>query len=72
MAVVTFESLKLKDATGYINHLLIGPSISQQQGYYVIDGLLDKGLIKKDKMQTIIDRTLKWMLLHAILLELIS
>lgn len=78
--MVTFESLKLKikDATGYINHLLqlIGPSISQQQGYYVIDGLLDKGLINEREakmIQTIIDReTLKWMLLHAILLELIS
>ena len=54
-----------KDATGYINHLLqlIGPSISQQQGYYVIDGLLDKGLINEREakmIQTIIDReTLK-------------
>ena len=51
--------------TGYINHLLqlIGPSISQQQGYYVIDGLLDKGLINEREakmIQTIIDReTLK-------------
>ena len=53
--MVTFESLKLKikDATGYINHLLqlIGPSISQQQGYYVIDGLLDKGLINEEKLK---------------------
>ncbi|MDU5228466.1 MAG: CtsR family transcriptional regulator, partial [Staphylococcus epidermidis] len=43
---IRITKIENKDATGYINHLLqlIGPSISQQQGYYVIDGLLDKGL----------------------------
>ena len=65
--MVTFESLKLKIKMQQVifNHLLqlIGPSISQQQGYYVIDGLLDKGLINEREakmIQTIIDReTLK-------------
>ncbi|MBF9301715.1 CtsR family transcriptional regulator, partial [Staphylococcus epidermidis] len=62
---IRITKIENKDATGYINHLLqlIGPSISQQQGYYVIDGLLDKGLINEREakmIQTIIDReTLK-------------
>ena len=62
VVVVTSESLKLnKDATGYINHLLqlIGPSISQQQAYYIIDGLLDKMLINEREakmIQAVIDR----------------
>ena len=37
----------------------IGPSISQQQAYYIIDGLLDKGLISDREarmIQVIIDR----------------
>ena len=42
---------------------LIGPTISQQQGYYVIDGLLEKGLISEREakmIQAVIDReTLK-------------
>lgn len=42
---------------------MIGPSISQQQAYYVIDGLLDKGLINQREakmIQAVIDReTLK-------------
>ena len=45
---IRITKIENKDATGYINHLLqLGPSISQQQGYYVIDGLLDKGLINE-------------------------
>jgi len=38
---IRITKIENKDATGYINHLLqlIGPSISQQQAYYIIDGL---------------------------------
>ncbi|CPM76890.1 CtsR [Staphylococcus aureus] len=38
---------------------LIGPSISQQQAYYIIDGLLDKMLINEREakmIQAVIDR----------------
>ncbi|MGU3218419.1 CtsR family transcriptional regulator [Staphylococcus aureus] len=46
---IRITKIENKDATGYINHLLqlIGPSISQQQAYYIIDGLLDKMLINE-------------------------
>ena len=62
---IRITKIENKDASGYINHLLqlIGPSISQQQAYYVIDGLLDKGLINQREakmIQAVIDReTLK-------------
>lgn len=62
---IRITKIENKDATGYINHLLqlIGPTISQQQGYYVIDGLLEKGLISEREakmIQAVIDReTLK-------------
>ena len=38
---IRITKIENKDATGYINHLLqlIGPSISQQQAYYIIDGI---------------------------------
>ena len=62
---IRITKIENKDATGYINHLLqiIGPSISQQQAYYILDGLLDKGLISEREarmIQVIVDReTLK-------------
>lgn len=62
---IRITKIETKDTTGYINRLLelIGPSISQQQAYYIIDGLLDKGYIteRESKMiQAVIDReTLK-------------
>ena len=61
---IRITKIENKDASGYINHLLqlIGPSISQQQAYYVIDGLLDKGLINQREakmIQAVIDRDIK-------------
>ncbi|HBI1456734.1 TPA: CtsR family transcriptional regulator [Staphylococcus aureus] len=58
---IRITKIENKDATGYINHLLqlIGPSISQQQAYYIIDGLLDKMLINEREakmIQAVIDR----------------
>ncbi|MCU5746704.1 CtsR family transcriptional regulator [Staphylococcus sp. SQ8-PEA] len=58
---IRITKVEHKDTTGYINHLLtlIGPSISQQQAYYIIDGLLEKGYItdRESKMiHTIVDR----------------
>lgn len=58
---IRITKVETKDATGYINHLLtlIGPSISQQQAYYIIDGLLEKGYIteRESKMiHAIVDR----------------
>ena len=62
---IRITKIENKDETGYINHLLqiIGPSISQQQAYYIIDGLLEKSYIteREAKMiNAVIDReTLK-------------
>lgn len=62
---IRITKIENKDETGYINHLLqlIGPSISQQQALYLIDGLLDKGLVNEREAKMIfaaIDReTLK-------------
>lgn len=58
---IRITKIENKDAAGYINHLLqlIGPSISQQQAYYIIDGLLDKGLINEREakmIQAVTDR----------------
>lgn len=58
---IRITKIENRDATGYINHLLqlIGPSISQQQAYYIIDGLLDKMLINEREakmIQAVIDR----------------
>ena len=57
---IRITKIENKDATGYINHLLqfIGPSIFNK-AYYIIDGLLDKGLISDREarmIQVIIDR----------------
>ena len=53
---IRITKIENKDETGYINHLLqlIGPSISQQQALYLIDGLLDKGLVNEREAKMII------------------
>ncbi|MGX0848425.1 transcriptional regulator of stress and heat shock response [Staphylococcus auricularis] len=62
---IRITKVENKDTNGYINRLLqlIGPSISQQQAYYIIDGLLEKDYIteREAKMiHAIVDRdTLK-------------
>lgn len=62
---IRITKIENKDETGYINHLLqlVGPSISQQQAYYIVDGLLDKSYINEREAKMIyavIDReTLK-------------
>ena len=62
---IRITKIENRDETGYINHLLqlIGPSISQQQAYYIIDGLLDKEYINEREakmISAVIDReTLK-------------
>ncbi|NWK85033.1 CtsR family transcriptional regulator [Staphylococcus sp. GSSP0090] len=62
---IRITKIENRDETGYINHLLqlVGPSISQQQAYYIVDGLLDKSYINEREAKMIyavIDReTLK-------------
>lgn len=58
---IRITKVENKDTNGYINRLLqlIGPSISQQQAYYIIDGLLEKDYIteREAKMiHAIVDR----------------
>ncbi len=62
---IRITKIENNDASGYINHLLqiIGPSISQQQAYYIVDGLLEKGYISDREakiINAVVDReTLK-------------
>ncbi|UUY79581.1 CtsR family transcriptional regulator [Staphylococcus saprophyticus] len=62
---IRITKIENRDETGYINHLLqlVEPSISQQQAYYIVDGLLDKSYINEREAKMIyavIDReTLK-------------
>ncbi|WP_251518555.1 MULTISPECIES: CtsR family transcriptional regulator [Staphylococcus] len=58
---IRITKIENRDVKGYINHLLqlIGPSISQQQGYYIIDGLLDNHYINEREakmIRAVIDR----------------
>ncbi|EKU47393.1 CtsR family transcriptional regulator [Staphylococcus massiliensis] len=62
---IRITKVETKDTKGYINHLLqlIGPTITQQQALYIIDGLKDNQLISDREARMIaavIDReTLK-------------
>ncbi|RIL76675.1 CtsR family transcriptional regulator, partial [Staphylococcus equorum] len=52
---IRITKIETKDHASYIKRLmeLIGPSISQQQAYYIIDGLLDNQLITEREAKLI-------------------
>ena len=52
---IRITKIETKDHSSYIKRLmdLIGPSISQQQAYYIIDGLLDNQLITEREAKLI-------------------
>lgn len=52
---IRITKIETKDRKGYINRLLdvIGDSISQQQAFYLIDGLLENGYINEREAKMI-------------------